>query len=112
MSSTRAAIRYAKAILDLANSKSVALEVSKDMTLIANTIKENEELQAFIESPTLKNEIKNSALLEVFASVNGVSKGLFQLLFENKRFEILEAVRKQTCRNTQGKSQRSKFVEK
>ena len=92
MSSTRAAIRYAKAILDLANSKSVALEVSKDMTLIANTIKENKELQAFIENPTLKNEVKNSALLEVFASVNGVSKGLFQLLFENKRFEILESI--------------------
>ena len=92
MSSTRAAIRYAKAILDLANSKSVALEVSQDMTLIANTIKENKELQDFIENPTLKNEVKNSALLDVFASVNGVTKGLFQLLFENKRFEILESI--------------------
>lgn len=92
MSGTRAAIRYAKAILDLANSKSVASEVSQDMTLIANTIKENKELQAFIENPTLKNEVKNSALSEVFASVNGVSKGLFHLLFENKRFEILELI--------------------
>lgn len=92
MSSTRAAIRYAKAILDFANSKSVAIEVSQDMTLIANTIKENKELKDFIENPTLKNEVKNSALLEVFASVNDVSKGLFQLLFENKRFEILELI--------------------
>jgi F-type H+-transporting ATPase subunit delta len=92
MSSTRAAIRYAKAILDLANSKSVATEVSQDMTLIANTIKENKELQDFIINPTLRNEVKNSALLEVFASVNGLSKGLFQLLFENKRFEILESI--------------------
>ena len=92
MSSTRAAIRYAKAILDLANSKSVATEVSQDMTLIANTIKENKELQDFIVNPTLRNEVKNSALLEVFASVNGLSKGLFQLLFENKRFEILESI--------------------
>lgn len=92
MSSTRAAIRYAKAILDLANSKSVATEVSQDMTLIANTIKENKELQDFIINPTLRNEVKNSALLEVFDSVNGLSKGLFQLLFENKRFEILESI--------------------
>jgi F-type H+-transporting ATPase subunit delta len=92
MSSTRAAIRYAKAILDLANSKSVATEVSQDMTLIANTIKENKELQDFIVNPTLRNEVKNNALLEVFASVNGLSKGLFQLLFENKRFEILESI--------------------
>ena len=42
MSSTRAAIRYAKAILDMATSKSVANEVSQDMTLIANTIKADE----------------------------------------------------------------------
>lgn len=92
MSGTRAAIRYAKAILDLANSKGIALEVSKDMTLIADTIKENKELKDFIENPTLRNEVKNNALLEVFASVNAVSKGLFQLLFENKRFEILELI--------------------
>ena len=92
MSSTRAAIRYAKAILDLANSKSVASEVSQDMILIAKTIKENQELAAFIENPTLKNEIKYNALLEVFASANAVTKGLFQLLLENKRFELLAAI--------------------
>ncbi|MES2812293.1 MAG: ATP synthase F1 subunit delta [Bacteroidota bacterium] len=92
MSSTRAAIRYAKAILDMANSKSAANEVSQDMTLIANTIKENKELEAFIANPTLKNEVKNSALLEVFASTNNVTKSLFQLLFENKRFELLNAI--------------------
>lgn len=92
MSSTRAAIRYAKAILDMATTSSAANEVSQDMTLIANTIKENKELEAFIANPTLKNEVKNSALSEVFASTNKVTKGLFQLLFENKRFELLNAI--------------------
>ena len=92
MSSTRAAIRYAKAILDMANSKSTANEVSQDMTLIATTIKGNLELNTFIQNPTIKVEVKESALLEVFASVNNVTKGLFHLLLENKRFEILEAI--------------------
>jgi F-type H+-transporting ATPase subunit delta len=92
MSSTRAAIRYAKAILDIATSKSVAKEVSQDMTLIANTIQNNLELSTFIQNPTMSVEVKQSALLEVFASVNNVTKSLFRLLFENKRFEILEAV--------------------
>jgi F0F1-type ATP synthase delta subunit len=27
-----------------------------------------------------------------FFSINGVTKGLFHLLFENKRFEILDAI--------------------
>jgi F-type H+-transporting ATPase subunit delta len=92
MSSTRAAIRYAKAILDMANSKSAANEVSQDMTLIATTINGNAELGTFIQNPTIKVEVKESALLEVFASVNNVTKGLFHLLLENKRFEILESI--------------------
>ncbi len=92
MSSTRAAIRYAKAILDMANSKSAANEVSQDMTLIATTIKGNLELNTFIQNPTIKVEVKESALLEVFASINNVTKGLFHLLLENKRFEILESI--------------------
>ena len=92
MASTRAAIRYAKAILDLANSKGVAEAVNNDMKSIATAIESNLELSTFIQNPTTKVEVKESALLEVFADVNGVTKGLFHLLFENKRFEILEAI--------------------
>ncbi|OIV42485.1 ATP synthase F1 subunit delta [Flavobacterium johnsoniae] len=92
MASTRAAIRYAKAILDLANSKGVAEAVNNDMKSIASAIETNTELSTFIQNPTTKVEVKESALLEVFADVNGVTKGLFHLLFENKRFEILNAI--------------------
>lgn len=92
MASTRAAIRYAKAILDLANSKGVAEAVNNDMKSIASTIENNSELNDFIQNPTTRVEVKESALLEVFADVNGVTKGLFHLLFENKRFEILNAI--------------------
>jgi F-type H+-transporting ATPase subunit delta len=89
MSSTRAAIRYAKAILDLAHSKNVAEAVANDMKTISTTITNNQELSTFILNPTMKVEVKESALLEVFADSNAVTKGLFHLLFENKRFEIL-----------------------
>ena len=41
MAGTRAAIRYSKAILDLANSKGVAEVVSNDMKTIAATINGN-----------------------------------------------------------------------
>jgi F-type H+-transporting ATPase subunit delta len=92
MASTRAAIRYAKAILEIAESKGVAQAVSEDMNSIASTINGNLELSTFIQNPTLKVEVKESALLEVFANTNGVTKSLFHLLFENKRFEILEAI--------------------
>jgi len=92
MAGTRAAIRYAKAILDLAESKGVAQEVGSDMDLIASTIESNLELSTFIENPTVNADVKESVLAEVFANTNGATKGLFHLLSENKRFEILGTV--------------------
>ena len=92
MAGTRASIRYSMAILDLANSKGVAEVVSNDMKTIAATINGNLELTTFIQNPTIKVEVKEKALLEVFAESNSVTKGLFHLLFENKRFEILGAI--------------------
>ena len=90
--STRAAIRYAKAILDIAHNKGVATEVNNDMATIASTVNGNAELTAFIENPTTSIKMKNGALTEIFSGVNGVTTGLFQLLNENKRFEILAAI--------------------
>ncbi|WP_348824619.1 ATP synthase F1 subunit delta [Flavobacterium aestuarii] len=92
MASTRAAIRYATAILDLSNSKGVSEVVNNDMKSIASTIKGNEELNTFIQNPTIKVEVKERALLEVFATADNVTKGLLHLLFENKRFEILDVI--------------------
>ena len=92
MSGTRAAIRYAKAILEIADSKKVATQVSADMALITSTINTNAELNTFIQSPTINVDQKENALLEVFANANAVTKSLFHLLMENKRFEILDAI--------------------
>jgi F-type H+-transporting ATPase subunit delta len=92
MASTRAAIRYATAILDLSSSKGVSEVVNNDMKSIASTIKGNEELNTFIQNPTIKVEVKEKALLEVFADADNVTKGLLHLLFENKRFEILDVI--------------------
>jgi F-type H+-transporting ATPase subunit delta len=92
MSSTRAAIRYAKAFLEIAQSKNVTTEVSADMALIASTIKGNEELNTFIQNPLVKTDAKKNVITEVFASANAVTKSFFQLLLENKRFEILDVI--------------------
>jgi len=92
MASTRAAIRYAKAILEMAEAIGVTKEVSSDMTLIGSTINENLELSTFIQNPTIKVEDKENALQAIFTDINGVTKGLFRLLLENKRFEILDTI--------------------
>ncbi len=92
MIGNRAAIRYAKAILDLAISKNASVQVNDDMILVASTVNGNQELNGFIQNPTISVDVKENALLEVFAAVNPVTKSLFHLLFVNKRFEILEGI--------------------
>ena len=86
---SRAAIRYAKAILDIASANGNAEAVNNDMVAVANSISESKELQDFLQSPVVASDAKRNALLEVFVSAQSETKSLFQLLQENKRFEIL-----------------------
>lgn len=92
MTGTRAASRYAKAIFEIASSKGQAEIVGKDMLSIAELIQSNAELKEFILNPTVSVESKNAALLKIFVDANEITKSLFRLLFENKRFEILEQI--------------------
>lgn len=92
MQGNRAAARYANALISLAKDKNVTREVNDDMTLISETIANSSDLQAFLKSPVIKNTMKKNALLEIFKSVNGVTAGLFQILIENNRLDILPLV--------------------
>ena len=92
MTGTRAAIRYAKAILEVSNAKGNAAVVSQDMATIAQAISESKELKSFLTNPIIKGNLKLNALLEVFASANEDTKSLFQVLLQNKRFDILQAI--------------------
>lgn len=90
----RAAIRYAQAVLDIANANNNASDVNRDMEQIAEVVKENAELATFLQNPVIKAQVKENALNEIFASATSATKGLFQLLTANQRFEILEAIAK------------------
>ncbi len=92
MTGSRAAIRYAKAILEMAQEAGNATAVNDDMSQIASTMNSNKELRDFIGSPTIKAEVKEATLKEVFAGSQNITQGLFRLLHENKRFGILEQV--------------------
>lgn len=89
MVGSRAAVRYAKAILDVANQKGQAERVSEDMKNISQAISESQELKLFLENPIHKGEVKLNALKEIFANTTEDTKSLFNLLLQNKRFDIL-----------------------
>ncbi len=92
---SRAAIRYAKAILDIAQTSGTADAVNNDMKSIVNAVAESAELKDFLISPIIKMDVKKSALSEIFSNIQKETTSLFHLLFENKRFEILESIAKE-----------------
>ncbi|MGY5352325.1 ATP synthase F1 subunit delta [Wenyingzhuangia sp. IMCC45533] len=91
--STRAAIRYAKAVLNLAKTDNSEEAVYKDMQLIEATIQESKDLKVLLNSPIIKLSDKVNALEAIFAKqINNYSLGLIKLLANNKRLNVLETV--------------------
>jgi len=96
MKDARPALRYAKALLDLAKSNGIEEEVNNNLKLIATTINDSEDLDAMLKSPVIKISEKKNVLNAIFGDkVNNITKGLFEILADNKRISILEAVAKQ-----------------
>lgn len=92
MAGTRAAIRYAKAVLSLASDQNTIDVVNGDMKLIANTIAESKDLSEMLNSPVVSPAIKKTALLAVFKTLNGLTVNTIDVLITNKRIVLLEQV--------------------
>ena len=96
MKNARAAIRYAKAILNLAKDSKEETVVNDDMLFISNTISENSEFEVMLSSPIVKSSDKINVLNALFGSkVNNITLGLFHLLQDNKRIAMLQSIAKQ-----------------
>jgi len=96
MSNNRAAIRYAKAILDLSQEQNSSDETYSNMQLIEATIAESDELQTVLKSSIIKSDIKKNALLAIFdGKINKLSSSLIDILITNKRIADFGAVASQ-----------------
>jgi F-type H+-transporting ATPase subunit delta len=92
MTGNRAAIRYAKAILDVSDAKGNTGAVNNDMKIISETVANNQELKDFLSSPIIKVDTKWNAIAAIFSNVQPQTKSLFQLLNVNRRFELLGTI--------------------
>ena len=89
MAGSRAAIRYAKAVLSLASDNKVADKVNADMKQIASAIATNSDLNAMLQSPVVRSSDKLSVLKAVFGDANNATTNLINTLITNKRIALL-----------------------
>ena len=89
MAESRAAIRYAKAVLSLATDNKVTEVVNADMKQISSVIAENSDLGAMLQSPVIRSADKKAVLTSVFSGVNAATSNLIDTLITNKRIALL-----------------------
>lgn len=90
---SKAARRYAKALLQSALEQDILDDVEKDIQFILNTVQDSRELVVFLKSPIIKTEDKQDVLSKIFDEhITGETKGLLRLLSEKNREGLLEDI--------------------
>ncbi len=89
---SRAAIRYAKAVLQQAQETNTMDKVFVDMQDVQATLNGSKELRTLLKSPVIKTEDKKAALLGIFEKQSEDTKGLIRVLADNERTNILGEV--------------------
>ncbi len=86
------AVRYAKALFELAREKNILEAVAEDMQGIAESCKES-TLCAFLENPVVKEQQKKQLLETAFAErVQPITASFLNLLVKKKRENFLFAI--------------------
>jgi F-type H+-transporting ATPase subunit delta len=92
MSERRIAKRYADALFLKASQDNLRDEIAADMSSFQFLVKESRDLEVFIKSPVISTAHKAAAFNKIFSSFQTLSKGMFNLVLEKKREEVLPAI--------------------
>ena len=94
MASSRAAQRYAKALLDLAQENNNQEAINKEIRDIHATLMNSQELRNVLKSPVVKPTLKVNSLNAIFKDASVIIKNLFKVLATNSRISDLAVVTK------------------
>ena len=94
MKSERAALRYAKALLDFSIESHKEEKVYFEMQNIFSVMQSFPDLDNALNNPVLPTKKKRQIMNEVFNKSNKITKRLFELLSQNNREGILDIIAK------------------
>jgi F-type H+-transporting ATPase subunit delta len=89
MKSTKSAVRYAKALLELAIEQNKLDAISNDMKAIIAANEETRDFQLFLSSPLIQAEKKVSIFNQLFDYFEELSLSFVSLITKNGRENIL-----------------------
>ena len=92
MRSTKSAIRYAKAILELSSETNAVDQVASDMERIVEAGNDTGDFQVFLNSPVIKTDKKISILKVLFPEFTDLTTSFIELITKNKREYLLTEI--------------------
>ena len=88
MQDSKAAIRYARSLFQLAEERNELEAVGKDMAIIDKTIHENHDLGVMLKSPVIHADKKQNIMRQIFSKSIGTTTSAFIDLIIRKRREM------------------------
>ena len=93
MSNTRAATRYASALLELTNEQKKSEAIADDLMIVKNAVDASRELRNLLASPVVPKLKKKSILIDVFKKkVGGLVLGYLEQIVVKGRENILHNI--------------------
>ena len=86
---SRAAIRYAKAMYDIAIEENFVNEVYKDMSLIKDLYGDSLDFKSLLSNSQINYQDKKKVILSLLENNNTITEKLIDLLIHNKRVPII-----------------------
>ena len=86
---SRAAIRYAKAMYDIASEENSINEVYKDMDFIKELYGSSLDFKNLLSNSQINYQDKKKAILSLIEKSNSITEKLVDLLIHNKRVSII-----------------------
>ncbi|MCX7986406.1 MAG: ATP synthase F1 subunit delta [Bacteroidales bacterium] len=84
--------RYTKALFNLAQQQNVLEQVKKDMEYLYEVYRTVKPFQVLLENPVLKPTQKFQLFKDAFSQINPLTLSTVELIFKNRREEILPFV--------------------
>ena len=89
---SRAAIRYAKAIYEIADEENFIKEIFNDMIRINKLNRDSSDFKNLLSNSIIDNFDKKKAILSLLEKNNSITEKLLDLLINNKRVAIISDI--------------------
>jgi len=89
---SRAAIRYAKAIYEIADEENFIKEIFNDMIRINKLNRDSSDFKNLLSNSIIDNFDKKKAILSLLEKTNSITEKLLDLLIHNKRVAIISDI--------------------